>query len=573
MTPLQVTSFLQYREGCGALRSIYELQAVPGWDLPLIRRLIPYIRAGDEGNVMEYGRRGEHSVLWRHTHPPRMPDGYEGSSDKLMFRYRYSLPGHASWGVTAEKDAGEQFFGGAQKKGFDFYSAHLFAAKVKGIYALALGDYVVNIGQGLIQWHSMALGKGSSVMQVKREGEVLRPYTSAGEYYFFRGAGITLKYKRWAVTTFTSYRKLDASADSTGISALLVTGYHRDSAELSKRNRVRLFTAGACLQYHMPDGHVGINVVTHRLSANLLPETTLYGKFAMTGSNIMNASVDYTKGYRNVHLFGELAINSSGQWAGVQGVLASVGPQVDVSLVYRRFARAYTALYPNAFAANSKPVNESGLYMGLSLKPAPRWEVSAYTDLCRFPWLKYRVNAPGTAMDALVLAVWRPSKQVETSWRYTWREQGLNETGMAALPYVGRVRTENLRWHTEMKVGANCTWRARVEVNRRERETATAHGWLAYQECQWRLTGTPFRLGGRVTRFDVQGEGNGLYASENGLLYDYAVSRFSGSGWQWYLNVQYRLSKAVTCWFRIHQTSEQRVRQPLLWQWQVIGRW
>jgi hypothetical protein len=60
---------------------------------------------------------------------------------------------------------------------------------------LALGDYTVNLGQGLIQWQGLAFGKSAEVTSIKRQSAVLQPYRSAGEFYFYRGAGITLQKK------------------------------------------------------------------------------------------------------------------------------------------------------------------------------------------------------------------------------------------------------------------------------------------------------------------------------------------------------------------------------------------
>ena len=40
---LQLKNFISYRRLMGNLISIYELQAIPGWDVALIRQLLPYI--------------------------------------------------------------------------------------------------------------------------------------------------------------------------------------------------------------------------------------------------------------------------------------------------------------------------------------------------------------------------------------------------------------------------------------------------------------------------------------------------------------------------------------------------
>jgi len=63
---------------------------------------------------------------------------YLGSPPKLFFRYRYQDKNLLQYGIVGDKDAGEQFFKGAQKYGFDFYSFHFFARKMGSVQALAL---------------------------------------------------------------------------------------------------------------------------------------------------------------------------------------------------------------------------------------------------------------------------------------------------------------------------------------------------------------------------------------------------------------------------------------------------
>jgi hypothetical protein len=131
---------------------------------------------------------------------------YLGSPPKLFFRYRYQDKNLLQYGIVGDKDAGEQFFKGAQKYGFDFYSFHFFARKMGAVQALALGDFTVNMGQGLIQWQSLAFRKSVDILAIKRQSPVLRPYNSAGEFSFHRGAGVTLQKGKFEGTAFISYR-------------------------------------------------------------------------------------------------------------------------------------------------------------------------------------------------------------------------------------------------------------------------------------------------------------------------------------------------------------------------------
>ena len=162
-----------------------------------------------------------------------------------MLRYRYSYKNLCNSDWLADKDAGEQFFKGAQKNGFDFYSFHLFARKIGIIQSLALGDFTVNMGQGLIQWQSLAFKKSVDVLGVKRQSAILQPYNSAGEFYFHRGAGITIQKGRIEATAFASIRKISANfvADTVNnedfISSFLNSGYNRTTSEIADRNDLK----------------------------------------------------------------------------------------------------------------------------------------------------------------------------------------------------------------------------------------------------------------------------------------------------------------------------------------------
>ncbi|HSZ85679.1 MAG TPA: helix-hairpin-helix domain-containing protein, partial [Puia sp.] len=43
LTDLQIYNFLQYRKLMGSFINIYELQAIPTWDLQSIKVLLPYV--------------------------------------------------------------------------------------------------------------------------------------------------------------------------------------------------------------------------------------------------------------------------------------------------------------------------------------------------------------------------------------------------------------------------------------------------------------------------------------------------------------------------------------------------
>ena len=201
------------------------------------------------------------------------------------------------YGFTAEKDAGEQFFRGAQKNGFDFYSAHFFVRNLGIIKSLAIGDFSVNLGQGLTQWQSLAFNKGAEIINTKRQSDVLRPYNSAGEIDFNRGVGITLQKKNWETTGFVSYRKLDAgfNVDTLNfddyVSSLQTSGYHRTANEIGEKEVQGQLSYGGNIALSTEKFHVGTNAVHYNFATSTLPKRDyLYNKFGLSGKRAGNYS-------------------------------------------------------------------------------------------------------------------------------------------------------------------------------------------------------------------------------------------------------------------------------------------
>ena len=120
---------------------------------------------------------------------------YAGSRNKILLRYKYQYKTELQYGIVAEKDAGE---GGLKtfQNPFDFTSFHFFKRSNGLLKSLAVGDYTVNLGQGLIHWQALAFGKSSEALAIVRQSPVLRPYHGAGEFYFNRGVASHLSAKR-----------------------------------------------------------------------------------------------------------------------------------------------------------------------------------------------------------------------------------------------------------------------------------------------------------------------------------------------------------------------------------------
>ena len=578
LSALQIQHIITYRNLFGKFISVYELQAVPSLDMETIQRIRPFITinmGADFFNaVSERFKGGEHSVLIRATQVIERSKGfiidsssatnfYPGSPQKLLFRYKYLFKNLLQYGVVGEKDAGEQFFKGNQKAGFDFYSAHFFLRNIGIIKSLALGDFTVNLGQGLIQWQSLAFKKSPDVMNLKRQATVLRPYNSAGEINFHRGAGITLARANWQATVFASYKKIDANfvADTSQtqddfISSLQTSGYHRTKSENEDKGSQRQLAIGGNLAWQFKKLHVGINTVQYQFKLPLQKDLDPYNKYALSGKSFGNFSMDYNYSFKNLYFFGEAAFTNKLDKAFINGLLISMAANVDLSLLYRNIERGYQSLYTNAFTESTYPNNEKGFYTGISIRPTNSWRVDAYADFYKFPWLRYRVDAPTTGSDYMLQATYKPSKQLEIYSRYRSEAKAINYNPepITLSPVMAKPRQS---WRTQISYRINnpITLRNRTEIVWFDKKGGQPEqGFLTYFDFLYKPMLRPFSGSIRLQYFETDSYNSRLYAYENDVLYSYSIPVFYDKGLRYYLNCNVDLNRKITIWARLAQT-------------------
>ncbi len=573
----QVQQFLLYRTLLGDLISIYELQAIPGFDLAFIERIRPYFTVSTPQNlitsIVDRLRGGYHTLLMRVTRVLEEQKGYKpapvttenyylGSPQKLLFRYKYQFKNLLQFGIIGEKDAGEQFFKGAQKTGFDFYSAHLFARNIGIIKLIALGDFTINLGQGLTQWQSLAFKKGADVTNIKRQLAVLRPYNSAGEINFHRGGAITIAKSKMEATAFVSFKKVDANfiedtiQNEAYISSLQTSGLHRTAGEIKDKGSQQQFAAGGNIAYYSNRFHIGLNGVQYAFTTPITKSTEPYNNYAISGTSMGNYSIDYSYTFRNIHLFGETAITNRINKASVNGFIISVDSKIDMSVLYRSISKSYQSLYTNAFTESAYPNNESGLFTGISIRPNSFWRLDAYTDFYKSAWLKYLVDAPSTGTDYLVQVYYKPNKRLDMYLRYHTESkvENYNPNDLVLSPVVSKPR-QNVRSHITYKLNNSITLRNRVEmVWYDKRGEGRQEGFLTYVDCILKPLMKRYSIIARLQYFETEGYDSRLYAYENDVLFSYSIPVFYDKGIRYYLNLNYDAGKKLSVWFRWAQT-------------------
>jgi hypothetical protein len=575
LSGLQIANFISYRKLVGKFISIYELQAVPSWDIQIIKKLLPFITVAEPIDLTDVFktrfRGGEHSLLFRFSevleksagfYQTPSGTGFLGSPPKLFLRYRYQYKNLVQYGIVGDKDAGEQFFKGAQKNGFDFYSFHFFARKLGSIQALALGDFTVNMGQGLIQWQSLAFRKSVDILGIKRQSPVLRPYNSAGEFSFHRGAGITIQKGKLETTAFISYRKLSANfvADTVSneefITSFLNSGYHRTESEIADRHKLGQLAIGGNIKYKTSNWHAGFNAIYFNFSSPVEKRQEPYNLYAISGKSWSNYSIDYSYTHRNLHFFGEAAVDKNFSKALLNGLLISVDPRVDISFLHRKIDPQYQSNNGNAFTENTYPTNENGFYSGISIRPVSAWCLDAYIDVYKFPWLKYLVDAPSHGKDFLAQITYTPNKQLEVYTRYrSETKQGNQPDNNTVMNYLVSLPRQNWRTQISYRINQSFAVRSRTELLWYDKNGENAeNGFLTFLDVIYKPPLKNYSGNIRLQYFETDDYNSRIYAYENDVLFYYSIPAFFNHGFRYYLNMNYNLNSRISFWLKWSQT-------------------
>ena len=594
LTEKQVAALLRHRQATGPLLSVYELQAVPGWDVRTIERVGPFVAVASARPNSVRGTLGQrikneenNAVLLRYERVLQQRKGYSaadtfqgrptlrylGSPDALALRYRVSHAHDFSLGFTAEKDAGEPLAWrpGQNQYGADFLSAHFVLYEQGRLKTLALGDYQLQFGQGLLLSSGLAAGKGAeTITNLRRASLGVRPYAALLENTFFRGAAATYQLApRWETTVFGSHKNIDANtrqnADSLAqfgefSSSLLLTGLHRTATEIASRQRLSETVGGGHLGYLSANGNLsfGLTAVGTHYGTAFQKRPEPYNRFEFSGQNNLALGAHYSYGWRNLLLFGEGGRSSGGGLGTVNGLLASLGPAVDASVLVRHYNADFHTFYGSALSENTRNINESGLYVGLKVRPLVRWEVSAYFDQFRFPWLRYRVGAPSQGQDALLRVAFTPTKTSLLYVQYRARLKPLDLAGSLTgrpVPLPGQQLRHSLLLYCDVQPTAQLGLRTRLQATylRSDDGQPWRRGFVLSQDVTLQLT-RRVRLTARYAVFDTDDYDTRQYVFEQDVLYAVSVPALYGQGTRAYAIGQATLNKHFTLWLRYADT-------------------
>jgi len=574
LSPLQINEILNHRSQNGLFLDKLELQSLQSFDPEMISLFLNFVRVGNYSPLQNLSakklvQKGNHDLIIRigqilenqsgflSADTSKAPN-YLGSPLKLLTRYRFNYANTLALSLNMEKDAGEQFFDRNKNKGFDFYSGSISYRGQGFLKKVVLGDYGLQFGQGLSMWSGSGFGKGVGITTIAKQDFGLKPYSSVNEASFLRGASATFGTKKFSFTPFGSKGSLDASLGTSGfeIASLNISGLHRTATEIENKNRLSSTIYGANIQYSTKNLNLGFTGYQSNFSMPFGAGKSLYEQYDFTGRTLTNLGFHYDYSLKNTYFFGELAHSLNSGFAFINGLMTSLSPRVSLVLLHRRYTKNYHSFFNQSVSEASNAVNESGFYAALALKFDSKWDFFIYSDYFKFPWLKFRVDAPSSGYEILAQLNYKMNKKFKISTRF--KQQLREENGADLVDGFGLelVDKQNYRLELIYTINDQFTLRNRAELARYQKGFLDKEmGFLLYQDIIYKPLSSKLSGNLRYGIFDTQSFNTRIYAYENDVLYAYAVPAYQGRGIRFYGNVRYTVFRGLDLWIRYARSN------------------
>lgn len=556
LSGIQIERLLAYVYIHGQMQSIYELQLIEEMDRETIRYLSPFVCVKAINSESDFQwktmlksavKYGKHEMLTRMDIPFYRRKGYEhtylGPSvyNSVKYSFRYSDRLYA--GVVAEKDAGEPFAALHNRYGYDYYSFYLLLKNWGRLKSLAVGNYRLSFGQGLVISTDYLMGKTIYASSFNNRSGGVKKHSSTDEYNYFRGLAATVALsKHWDISGFYSHRSLDGVITGGEITSIYKTGLHRSQKEADKKKLFTLQLTGGNISYQQNRIRLGFTGIYYVFNHPYEPELTGYSKYNLHGNNFYNLGIDYAYRWHRFFFQGETAIGKQG-WASLNRLQYSLVQDVHLMLIHRFYSYDYWAMFGRSFGEGSAVQNEQGYYIGLETSPFAYWKFFASFDLFSFPWKRYRISKPSRGTDGLIQATFTPRTDLSMSLKYRYKQKERDCSGSKGMLTL-------LVFHHQFRYRLNYSFkdafniRTTLDYNHfHSQDRAATKGYQVTQMISSRLPWARLFADVQGSYFSADDYDSRVYAAEKGLLYTFYTPSFQGCGFRCSIRLRYELNK------------------------------
>lgn len=492
---------------------------------------------------------------------------YPGSPVKAYNRFRFSLGNSANsslktisaceGGAVTEKDPGEPSLTSFSTG----YIKFLFPSLATN---LLIGDYTIEVAEGLIFWRSYAFAKGSDVITpTRKNGGGIRPYLSSDENWFLRGIGMSTNVGSVQLQLMYSNKPLNANVDSLGrVTSFDQSGLFRTESELHRKNSTKETLVGLrAVTYLFPSFKIGGTAYRARFANPLLHGVAENG--ITNDISAHGIDVSYTNG--SVDVFSECALDKNKNLAMLGGMNFEPTHEIALSLVTRKYPSSFESLHGFVFGETGGcPENETGVYGGAKVRFTPWLAISGYYDIFAHPYPMSMVPVPSHGDDLLILIESQVTTKLEVEFRLKQKNtpsilDDIDSFGRIVQSLRAREQT-NYRFEIDYSSSKSINTSSRIEWLEVAYDGAsnTEKGVLLSQLIQWKVW-KRFNVYSHICIFHTDSYDSRLYEYENDLPGAFSSPALFGRGIRWYVVLWYQWSSHFLISAKYSQTVKEGV--------------
>ena len=423
---------------------------------------------------------------------------YIGTPAKIYNRLLINANKKIQVGLLTDKDAGEKSIA-------DFHSYYLQANNLINGLKFIGGFYTMEFGQGLALWSPYSFSKGSDATNsILKRARGISPYSSAGEYLYFKGLAFQYSTNIFELSSFYSF------GDSN---------------------------------YNLSQNTYGFVFATQPI--NFLKLSALYmiekqnafdnGLTTNSELNKKHISFNYELTYGDLFLTGEFAINNS-NFANINTLQLSLLHSIIVVASIRNYPNNYKSKYAQGFGETKNTNNEFGVYFGLNWR-TDFGIINFYFDQFKFPNSTKSIFLPSSGNEISLKYEIAPFPKTELNFRY-FSEIKEDLELFENENIVENRKTEKLRFELNYKVNNFIQLKSRVELLYLYKINAREKGILLFEDVKLNFVKN-LSIYGRIIFFQTDSFASRIYEFENDLSGVMTNPALYGSGIKWYFLIKY----------------------------------
>lgn len=484
ITPVLAVNIVKTRNSLGKFSNEDDLMKVPGMSAEILERIRPFIvfqetpiqKKGVFRNVV-FDARLRYLYFWKKDEFPKYPD-------KFYFRFRTRLGRWHQFGTLLEKDAGEYNY-------VDNYKISFYSKKLLFLSGLALGNYRIRVGQGLVLSDSTS-GKampGYAVKAAKKKRVGLKMDLSSTENAYLFGIGAKITTGPVEIIPFFSRNRYDASLNDDGTVKTLfpsqLDGVHDTASALEKKDRLTDTSFGADVSIKIGTAHrIGFTYLKSLLSPprGLTEEEILYPYRVFEGDTKNVLGFNWDLYFSSLNIYGEIAKLLGYGIGAIGGLIIDFGEN-SACLLFRHYDPNFYNYHGAGFSAGTLSCNEQGVYAGFTSKSGGKilnLFIDSYRDIWNedglTPWT-YKVYSE---------LQWLKIPKINLTFRSEFKYKELQEVNTDYGDELSPTLTGKLRTQIAWEIPHQIKIRFRVEAKR-----------------FWELTGRKVSNTGIVSFFDI----------------------------------------------------------------------